>query len=149
MNIFLKIQLVVGDFVLKKKLKHIRRTKKVHNFLTAKRIVASIDKIHIEQAIKDMDLIVDVTTDDLQQLFGLTLQHANTPLFDSEQIKLGHYYTNGLHGPDWSVRHIIDESHDKKMVIYRIVEGQGLKSSGSCSRDEFFKWSAWEVYHHI
>lgn len=108
----------------------------------------SIDKTHIEQAVKDMDLIVDVTTDDLQQLFALTLQHANKPLFDSEQIKLGHYYTNGLHGPDWSVRHIIDESHDKQMVIYRIVEGQGLKSSGSCSRDEFFKWSAWEVYHH-
>ncbi len=38
MNIFSKIQFFVGDFVLKKKLKHLRRTKKVHNLKTAKRI---------------------------------------------------------------------------------------------------------------
>ncbi|MBE9511709.1 MAG: hypothetical protein IMY71_12600 [Bacteroidetes bacterium] len=38
MNIYLKIQLVIGNFVLKKKLKHSRRTKKVHNLKTAKRI---------------------------------------------------------------------------------------------------------------
>lgn len=38
MNLISKIQLVVGNFVLKKKLKHLRRTKKVHNFITAKRI---------------------------------------------------------------------------------------------------------------
>lgn len=38
MKIFLKLQLAFGDFVLKRKLKHFRRTKKVHNFKTAKRI---------------------------------------------------------------------------------------------------------------
>jgi len=37
-NIISKIQLVVGNFVLKKKIKHLRRTIKVHNFKTAKRI---------------------------------------------------------------------------------------------------------------
>lgn len=108
----------------------------------------SINRQHIEQAIKDMDLVIDITTDDLQQLFTLTLQHANKPLFDAEQMKLGHYYTNGLYGVQWSVRQIIDESADKKMLIYRVVEGQGLKSSDSCTREEFFQWSAWEVYFH-
>lgn len=38
MNTYLKIQLVVGNFVLKKKLKQSRRIKKVHNLKTAKRI---------------------------------------------------------------------------------------------------------------
>ena len=38
MNTFSKIQLVVGNFVLKKKLKKLRRIKKVHNLKTAKRI---------------------------------------------------------------------------------------------------------------
>lgn len=38
MKIFLKLQLAFGDFVLKRKLKHFRRTIKVHNFKTAKRI---------------------------------------------------------------------------------------------------------------
>lgn len=38
MKIFLKLQLTFGDFVLKRKLKHFRRTIKVHNFKTAKRI---------------------------------------------------------------------------------------------------------------
>jgi len=37
-NTFSKIQLVVGNFVLKNKLKKLRRIKKVHNLKTAKRI---------------------------------------------------------------------------------------------------------------
>jgi len=37
-NTFSKIQLVVGNYVLKKKIKQLRRIKKVHNLKTAKRI---------------------------------------------------------------------------------------------------------------
>lgn len=109
-----------------------------------------IDKVCIEKAISDMDLLIDVTTDDLQQLFALTLQHSSVQLLSPNQILLDHYYTNSKHGPEWSVRHIIDESHsDNKamdMVIYRVVEGQGLRSADSCTREEFSRWSAREVF---
>ena len=110
-----------------------------------------IDTVFIEKAISDMDLILDVTTEDLQQLIELTLQHSDMQLMKPEQILLGHYYTNGKQGAEWSVRQIIDESHSTNnidMVIYRVVEGQGLRSSDSCTREEFSKWSAREVFPH-
>lgn len=111
----------------------------------------SIDKASIEQAISDMDLMVDITIEDLQQLIDLTLQHSDMQLMKPEQILLGHYYTNGKQGAEWSVRQIIDESHSTNnidMVIYRVVEGKGLRSSDSCTRKEFSRWSAREVFPH-
>lgn len=109
-----------------------------------------IDKSHIEQALNDMDLVVDLTTEDLQRVFSLTLQHAEQKLLSPQQIKLGHYYTNGQHGNEWSVRRIIDEACStdpkKDMVIYRVVEGQGIRSADSCTRTEFAQWAAKEVY---
>ena len=109
-----------------------------------------IEKKHIERALSDIDLVVDLNVDDLQQLFVLTLEHAETPEFSASQIKLGHYYTNSKHGAEWSVRQIIDESKSddpkKDMVIYRIAEGQGLQTADSCTRTEFAVWANRELF---
>ncbi|MCK4743631.1 MAG: HPP family protein [Sulfuriflexus sp.] len=109
-----------------------------------------IEKQYIERALKDIDLVVDLNVNDLQQIFSLALEHAEIPTFSSTEIKLGHYYTNSKHGAEWSVRHIIDEAqHDdpeKDMVIYRVVEGQGLKSADSCTRTEFAQWVVRELF---
>lgn len=108
-----------------------------------------IDKKYIDQAIADMDLVVDVATDDLQRLFALTMEHADGCILSAIQIQLGHYYTNGKHGEGWSVRQIIDESPSLKpendMVIYRVVEGHGMRSADSCTRQEFANWTVREV----
>jgi CBS domain-containing membrane protein len=109
-----------------------------------------IDTQYIEQALSDMDLIVDLTTEDLQRLFALTLEHAEKQHVSPAQVRLGHYYTNGKHGAEWSVRRIIDESSStdpiKDMVIYRVVEGHGIRSADSCTRREFAAWAAREVF---
>lgn len=109
-----------------------------------------IDKQYIERALADIDLVVDLSADDLQRLFALTLEHAETPTFSASQIKLGHYYTNSKHGAEWTVRHIIEEaiSDDPKkdMVIYRVVEGHGLRSADSCTRTEFAGWAVRELF---
>ncbi|MCK4865559.1 MAG: HPP family protein [Gammaproteobacteria bacterium] len=109
-----------------------------------------IEKEHIERALSDIDLVVDLNVDDLQQLFALTLEHAETPNFATNQIILGHYYTNSKHGAEWCVRQIIDEaiSDDPKkdMVIYRVAEGQGLQSADSCTRTEFAAWANRELH---
>lgn len=109
-----------------------------------------VDAESIHKAIADMDLVVDVTTGDLQKLIQLSLAHARSQHLARQQIQLGRYYTNGRHGPEWSVRRIIDESHsadpNKDMVIYRVVEGQGLKSSDSCTREAFALWAVREVF---
>ncbi|VAW93803.1 hypothetical protein MNBD_GAMMA23-739 [hydrothermal vent metagenome] len=109
-----------------------------------------IDKQYIERALADIDLVIDLNADDLQRLFALTLEHAETPIFSAAQIELDRYYTNSKHGAEWSVRHIIDEavSDDPKkdMVIYRVVEGHGLKSADSCTRTEFARWVGRELF---
>ena len=108
-----------------------------------------IGREQIDLALQDMDLVVDMSSADIQRLISLSLEHAGKQTLASGQIKLGHFYTNGLHGAAWSVRRIIDEycSEDplKDMVIYRVVEGHGLRSSDSCTRQEFATWAAREV----
>ena len=108
-----------------------------------------IDKKHIDQAITDMDLVVDVATEDLQRLFALTMEHADDCMLSTNQIQLGHYYTNGKHGKEWSVRQIIDESPSPKpendIVIYRVAEGSGIRRADSCTRQEFASWALREV----
>lgn len=110
----------------------------------------AVDKASIEKALSDMDLVMDVTIEDLQRVIQLSLAHASKQTLTAQQIKLHHYYTNGRHGPDWTVRRIIDESSSsdpaKDMVIYRGVEGQGFNSADSCTREEFVRWAAREVY---
>ncbi len=108
-----------------------------------------IDMQHIEQAVTDMDLVVDVTTEDLQRLFILSQEHAARQRLTPEGIRLGGCYTNGRHGAEWCVRQIIDESAHtdpvRDMVIYRVVEGHGLHSASSCTRREFANWAAREL----
>jgi CBS-domain-containing membrane protein len=105
----------------------------------------------IIRAMRDMNLVVDVDLGDLQRLIHLSLEHADRKRLTADDILLRHYYTNGRHGPEWSVRHIIDEhrsddpEHD--MVIYRVAEGAGVRSADSCTRREFANWAVREVFN--
>ena len=109
-----------------------------------------IDKKYIERALNDIDLVIDLNADDLQNLFALAVEHAESPSFSTQQVLLGHYYTNNQHGADWSVRQVIDEAisddPQKDMVIYRVVEGRGLRSADSCTRTEFAAWAVRELF---
>ncbi|NOZ37706.1 MAG: HPP family protein [Gammaproteobacteria bacterium] len=108
-----------------------------------------VDKKYIQQALTDMDLVVDMTSEDIQRLFALTLEHADKQRLVGTQIRVGAYYTNGKHGTEWSVRKVINEAisddPSKDMVIYQVVEGHGLHSSDSCTRDDFAAWAAREL----
>ncbi|MFV2059185.1 MAG: HPP family protein [Gammaproteobacteria bacterium] len=110
----------------------------------------AIEKQFIEQALEDMDVVVDLTSSDLQQIFTLAHAHAESAELSVSQIKLGHYYTNNKHGGEWSVRQIIDESvsndPNKDMVIYRIAEGSGYSNADSCTRVVFARWAVRELY---
>ncbi|HED35602.1 MAG TPA: hypothetical protein ENJ08_15515 [Gammaproteobacteria bacterium] len=109
-----------------------------------------VDRKAIECALSDMDLVMDVTIEDLQRVIQLSLYHARNQQVWPQQIKLGHFYTNGKHGPEWSVRRIIDESSSRKpendMVIYRVVEGDRFNTADSCTREELARWAAREVF---
>ena len=60
MNIYSKIQFFVGNFVLKKKLKHLKRLKKVHNLKTAKRIGIVFNATKQDDYRQVLDFVKDI-----------------------------------------------------------------------------------------
>ena len=74
--------------------------------------------------------------------------HARKRL-DVAELKLGHYYTNGTYGEQWSVRQIVDWTDDtastERKLIYKIVAGADRRSSGVCTVNEFARWASDEV----
>lgn len=104
----------------------------------------------IRYAIEKMDLIVDVTDDDLSKIYLLARQHANENCMSMEQIELGKCYSNGGYGKEWSVRQVVDESVDGKQdrVIYKVVAGHDRRNTGVCTRQEFACWARYEVFRN-
>ena len=110
---------------------------------------SSIQSKHIGQAVKDMDLVIDITIEDLKRLFTLTLQHADKDKLSASEIQLGHFYTNAKHGHEWSVRQVIDEASNPNpkndLIIYRCSEGKNYGQVDSCPRTEFAQWAVREL----
>lgn len=108
-----------------------------------------IGRDDLYHALQHMESYVDVTEQDLEQIYALALQHARRTEMRPEHIVLGHYYSNGLHGADWSVRRVIDESGatgpERDKIIYRTVAGKDRRSAGTATRIEFAHWARYEV----
>jgi CBS domain-containing membrane protein len=104
----------------------------------------------IRYAIEQLDIVVDVTDDDLEEIFRLARVHASETHLQSHQILLGRSYSNGDYGADWSVRQVLDESTQpgRDQVIYRVVAGKDRRSTGVCSREEFANWAKYEVFRN-
>lgn len=100
-------------------------------------------------ALRRMESFIDVSAQDLTEIYALALQHARDNHLQPTHIRPGRYYSNGRYGENWSVRHIVDESGatdpEKDKVIYRVVAGHGRRSSGTCSRAEFARWAKYQV----
>ena len=96
-----------------------------------------------------MNQIIDISDDDLEKIYQLASSDISTNL-NSHQLKLGHYYSNGKTGADWSIRRIIDESEgpgsDDSIIIYKVVAGKGRPKTGTMRRGEFAHWVKYEVY---
>jgi CBS domain-containing membrane protein len=111
--------------------------------------MSSITQTDLDHAMKQMDLLIDITVDDLMNLYALASKYSQSQQLQTEHIKLDHYYSNGLFGKLWQVRHIIDESAQtdptKDKVIYKVVAGPGRRSTASCTREEFAAWARYEV----
>lgn len=111
--------------------------------------IPKLSQDDLDYAMRKMDLLVDITADDLKRLYSLASNYSESKCLRPEDIKLDHYYSNGQHGNQWQIRHIIDESpHEdpaRDKVIYKIVAGQGRYNTGTCTREEFAVWARYEV----
>lgn len=107
--------------------------------------LSTFNKGDLKYAAKKMDLVLDISHEDLIRLYALANRHAMGRHVEPEDIKLGHFYSNGLYGKLWSIRQIIDESDD--VVIYKVTAGADRRQNASCTREEFARWARFEVSH--
>ena len=100
-------------------------------------------------ALSQIDSFIDVSEHDLLRIYRLATGEAVQRNLYLGQIVLRHYYSNGEYDQDWSVRQIVDESPnpdpDKDMIVYKVVAGSGLRSSGVERRVDFARWARHEL----
>jgi len=100
-------------------------------------------------ALSQIDSFVDVTEYDLLRIYELATHRSRGRHLNPAEISLGGYYSNGEHGDNWSVRQIVDESlsedSEKDMLIYKVVDGRDLRTSGWMTRVEFAWWARYRV----
>lgn len=100
-------------------------------------------------ALQELNSLIDVTADDLVELFEKAAQHAEKNAPHPPELAVGRYYSNGQLGQRWSIRQIIDAPTDPHRpahkLIYKIVAGNGAYQTGICSHDEFGLWARFEV----
>ena len=100
-------------------------------------------------ALSQIDSFIDVSEQDLLRIYQLATGEAEQRHLHPGQILLGHYYSNGEYGKDWSIRQVVDESQnpdpEKDMVVYKVVAGVGLRTSNVETRVDFARWARHEL----
>jgi CBS-domain-containing membrane protein len=97
-------------------------------------------------ALSEVDSFIDVSEDDLLYIYDLATGASDRRQMQPDDIRLGHYYSNGKFSDEWSVRQVVDQSAKEDTLIYKVVAGQGRRSSGVTSKKEFARWAMYEVY---
>lgn len=100
-------------------------------------------------ALSEFDSFLDISENDLLKIYDLVTQHHNSQFINYQELKPGHYYSNGKYGELWSVRQIIDWAEANKTgeekLIYKTVAGAGRRNTGVMSKNEFSVWAKYEV----
>ncbi len=107
-----------------------------------------LDNEDLEYAMREMNLHMDITEEDLARLYHLAKQHHSThPGVDEDAVEAGACYSNGRIGAEWSVRKVLapPEAHADGAVAYRVVAGEGVGEAGNCTRREFARWAGYRI----
>lgn len=100
-------------------------------------------------AMQELNSLIDVTPEDLAQLFELAATHAERNASHPAEIRPGHYYSNGQLGRHWSIRQVVDAAEEsgaaRGQVIYKALAGDEAYATGLCSTEEFRLWASFEV----
>ena len=98
-------------------------------------------------ALSRIGTFLDISEHDFLQLRDLMVEAAAKRRPQPADIKLGHYYSNGATGLEWSVRRVVDEQAGKLdgNIIWRAVAGREGNVQGMSSRREFANWASYEV----
>ncbi len=105
----------------------------------------AISHEHLSHALRQIGSFIDITEEDLAEIYQLARQHAHGTHLQADEIRLGGCYSNGEAGEQFCVRKVIDESPDQGTVIYRTLAGQNRRNSEMCTRSAFALWAKYEV----
>lgn len=100
-------------------------------------------------ALSEMDTFMDVSEQDLLQIYELAVRHAAEEIGPPPELAVHRCYSNGRYGADWQVREILAirpaGRHGEPMVRFRIVAGQGRRRTALSSLPEFARWARYPV----
>jgi CBS domain-containing membrane protein len=113
-------------------------------------VIAAIANEDLEYAMRQLDSFVDVTEGELARIYMLAAKHSQSQHLPAAAVAVGRFYSNGKYGKYWSVRQVVDaagqHAPEQDIVIYKVVAGEGRRSSGKCTRAELALWARYEVY---
>lgn len=102
-------------------------------------------------AMHSLDTYVDVSSEELAQIFDRAWAHAQEVRSHSLTLTKGCYYSNGELGDRWCVRQIFDAdnnlSDDRARLIYRNVAGASDEQTVMCTVQAFRQWARFRVDH--
>ncbi|WP_198411197.1 HPP family protein [Marinimicrobium alkaliphilum] len=102
-------------------------------------------------AMAEVNSYLDITAEDLVELFHAAQAHARVSGEHPQGIVPGASYSNGRVGRYWSIRQVIDvpaavtDDPEQEQLIYKVLAGDGAYATGICSRAEFQRWARFEV----
>ena len=110
-----------------------------------------LDEQDLEKALLAMNSTIDISGQDLAQIYHLARQNKTGRQLDPGELELGRCYSNGLYGADWQVRQIIDMGNKPAtspddLLIYKVVAGANRRRNGTASFAEFASWASYEVF---
>lgn len=100
-------------------------------------------------ALSEFESFIDISENDLLKIYDLVTQRHISSAIQYQELKHGHYYSNGAYGDLWSVRQIVDwaETDDagEEKLIYKVVAGADRRNSGVMTKNEFSRWAKHQV----
>jgi CBS-domain-containing membrane protein len=108
----------------------------------------SFTEKHLAAALDEIDAMIDISDDQLQQVYHALARQQEDTHITEEKLQLGAHYSNGLSGSEWAVRQIIDSSEAsarKQQIIYKTIAGANKGEIRVMPRKLFAAWARYEV----
>lgn len=112
-------------------------------------VPVSLTQEDFTAAMQKLDSYIDITAEDLAELFELACENARQASSHPERLEVGKYYSNGQTGPRRIIRQVTKlrkvPGRTHMLVSYRTLEENGSPDVRVCSWEEFQMWARYEV----
>ncbi|WP_018874901.1 HPP family protein [Thioalkalivibrio sp. ALJ7] len=101
---------------------------------------AGLGRDDLEYAMRELNLYLDLSEDDLARLYLLARRHHLAPdPIPPDAIQPGACFSNGASDADWAVRRVLERTG--RDIRYRQLAGPGTPGVGEATLEEFLAWA--------